>query len=170
MPDKPRELSTCAIGNVSLTFLGLSPSHPSAYESRRRALARNKTGAHGKMRVSICGFSKQWLVSSCREDGAVDLRLLPRPVPLLSLWMSSRGLAPEGASSAAELGLDAVSSPLPATLRCSSTRSGGNCDLGFVRQAAACSPSDAVRARTRVGSTLACPRFSPRCSAQAGLP
>lgn len=37
MPDKPREMSTCARTKPGASLFGLSPSHLSAYESRRRA-------------------------------------------------------------------------------------------------------------------------------------
>lgn len=139
-------------------FFGLSPSHPSAYESRRRALTRNKTSAAGKMRVSICGSSKQWLVSSRREAGDADLPLF---IPLDEFegglrWRPTRRCWLPPQQSWAWTGCPLSPPPCDAA-----RRAHGGIVTCFVRQAAAFFPSGAVRMRTRVGSTFGLPAFLP---------
>lgn len=101
VPDKLRDTSRALLLTGSLCslapfgFSGCLPSHLSAYESRRRALAGNKTSAAGKMCLCMRCFSQAvvcvWVWAS-REPGSED----PFPTaPLGSLGMGVRGVALE---------------------------------------------------------------------------
>lgn len=79
MPDKPREMSTCARTKLGASLFGLSPSHLSAYESRRRALL----GTQPQLRER-CPFAAA-CASSRREPTDTALPSVPLRLPLRAL-------------------------------------------------------------------------------------
>lgn len=134
---------------MSLTFFGCPPSHLSAYESRRRALTWNKTPAAGKkkMHVSICHFSKWWLVFVSHLAGNMRTRIcssspLPPLYPFGWVWGGLHWRQTRVCWLPPYPTWGWIAHPLlpvpPCYLatRSAWTRSWGNYDFSFVRQAA----------------------------------
>lgn len=77
MPDKPREMSTCARTKPGASLFGLSPSHLSACESRRRALLGTQAQLRNGARLSLLEAG-----GACASlAGNVRTRRCPRAPP-----------------------------------------------------------------------------------------